>query len=149
MFTSYHNNIIPHSATPCFSHTNAIPLVRPSLTIQISIPWKLLKLIIINLGQLRTTQRTQTRRRLTRKPLHRTGNTIQHSTALNDVRRRLHGKLHREAGEVVAFGQAPAVVDAASEILGVDAGEGVGCASVATNVEEFGVFGGSKQGVGL
>ena len=143
------SNIILHPTNSFFSHTNLMPLIRPSLTIQVGVSRELLKLIIIDLGQLRTTQRTQTRRCLTRKPLHGTGNTIQYSTTLNDIRRRLHGKLHREAGEVVAFGQTPAVVDAASEVLGVDAREGVGCASIAADVEELGVFGGSKQGVGL
>lgn len=49
---------------PSFTGTFQFYLVGPTLAIQITVPRKLLKLILINRLQLRTSQPSQTRRKL-------------------------------------------------------------------------------------
>ena len=57
-----------------------------------------------------------------------------------DIRLSLSGKLVCETSCIVAFEQVCSVVDASGEIVDIDAGEGVSCAGVSTNVEEFGLY---------
>ena len=60
--------------------------------------------------------------------------------AERDIGLGLSGKLVCETSCIVALSQVCSVVDASGEVVDVDAGEGVSCAGVSSNVEEFGLL---------
>jgi len=90
-----------------------------------------LQLSIVNVLQLRAAQNAQN---TSQRRVHR----VEH--AERNIRLGLSGKLVGETSCIVALKQVCSVVDASGEVVDVDAGEGVSCAGVSSNVEEFGLL---------
>jgi hypothetical protein len=113
----------------------------------IPIPRKLLKRTLIKSQKRRTIQNSQHR---INRPIQNIQKRCQvRQDATEHARNHLLSSLEEETAEIVSLEEGLSVVDSAGDVAGIDADEGVGCAGVAAELDDFGVFDCEDGYVGL